>query len=330
MTMTMTKSSKTKSSKTKSTTKSKASAKPKRRMLIMDVETPPTAEQISKAEERARVVTFPCKSCGVELTPSNRSILQDGRVVHIGCTKEKRTSLREVALQSPKLQGLPKHRGAKVPTPPKQEEAGEYGDLSVKSDYQGRTCLQVKRDVQTVTYLPIDVSGLHLSYMATKAFDERFKPINYPVPKACEHFARYAADYGATDDVLRVLKRVVVITEEQEMAAKKKMDGKVTKVGTDGKTTVKKKSGGGTRASSAAGDFIKELVMKGGKSDDDIFKLAQEKFGLDDGKRAYVGWYRWKLKKEGKNPPAPVGVVKGMAARKKNLAEKKSAKPKKK
>lgn len=55
---------------------------------------------------------------------------------------------------------------------------------------------------------------------------------------------------------------------------------------------------------SAASRF-QDLIMEGKKSDDDIFKIVQKEFGLDDSKRSYVGWYRNKLKKDGKNPPAP-------------------------
>ncbi len=54
---------------------------------------------------------------------------------------------------------------------------------------------------------------------------------------------------------------------------------------------------------SAASRF-QELIMEGKKSDDDIFTAVKKEFDLDDSKRSYVSWYRNKLLKDGKNPPA--------------------------
>lgn len=304
----------------------------KRRMLIVDVPADPSTAHSAEALERSKVLTFPCKDCGAETNPSNRSILQDGRVVHIGCPKAKKSTPREVEARKPVLQGLPKHKGAKVPVRP-PEPKSEFGDVVVMSDYQGRTCIQVKRDVNTVTYLPIDVGGFHLTYMNTAKFDERFKPIEYPVKKACEHFARYAADHGATQDVIAFLKRFVTISEANEMAAKKKMEGKVTTVSADGKTKVK--AGGGTRqrAGSEAAEDFKALIMEGKLTDQEIWERVSKKHDLDEKKRYYVGWYRWKLKNEGKNPPEAKGGAKATEkkakASKETPAKKGKAKSKK-
>ena len=54
---------------------------------------------------------------------------------------------------------------------------------------------------------------------------------------------------------------------------------------------------------SASSRFV-ELIMAGELTDDEIFATVQEEFHLDDAKRSYVNWYRNKLKKDGKNPPA--------------------------
>lgn len=48
-----------------------------------------------------------------------------------------------------------------------------------------------------------------------------------------------------------------------------------------------------------ASQMFRDLILKGGKTDDDIFKAVKERFGLDDSKRNYVGWYRNELKKKG-------------------------------
>lgn len=54
----------------------------------------------------------------------------------------------------------------------------------------------------------------------------------------------------------------------------------------------------------AAGMF-RQLIREGKLSDDAIFKKVQAKFGLDDSKRSYVGWYRNQLKKAGEKVPDP-------------------------
>lgn len=53
---------------------------------------------------------------------------------------------------------------------------------------------------------------------------------------------------------------------------------------------------------SAASRFC-DLIMEGKLADDKIFATVQKEFGLDDSKKSYVGWYRNKLRKDGKNPP---------------------------
>lgn len=62
---------------------------------------------------------------------------------------------------------------------------------------------------------------------------------------------------------------------------------------------------------------FQELIMKGGKTDQAIFDIVKDEFGLDDKKRSYVGWYRNYLRKKGQNPPAPV-KAKGEAKAKTN------------
>lgn len=305
---------------TKKTAVKKASAKKKapRRMLIVDVPGDPISTASSLAAvEKAKLLTFPCVDCGEETNPSNRSILQDGRTMHIGCPKRKP---REVTKVEHALSGLPKHKGAKVPKPP-ATPVSEYGDIQVMSDYQGRTCIQVKRDIATVTFIPIDVSGFHLTYLDAKKFDERFRPIEkYPVKKACEHYLRYAVEYGATQDVLDHLGRVVTITEEQSTMAKKNLASKSEAAGSTTSSKGKSVKQPGEKRESAS-NLFKQLIMEGKLTDDAIFAKVKEKFGLDDKKRGYVAWYRNHLKKEGKNPPE---------AKRDPKAEKAAAKPEKK
>ena len=51
---------------------------------------------------------------------------------------------------------------------------------------------------------------------------------------------------------------------------------------------------------------MRALIMAGGKTDDQIFAEVKAEFGLDDGKRGYVKWYRNDLIKKGEKPPAPL------------------------
>jgi hypothetical protein len=53
--------------------------------------------------------------------------------------------------------------------------------------------------------------------------------------------------------------------------------------------------------------MICDLIMKGTMSDDQIFAEVQKEFDLDDSKRSYIAWNRNHLKKQGMNPPEPIG-----------------------
>ena len=308
--------------KTKAKAKAKQLVKPKSRMLIADDAPFEHAVDVQPTPDDPKLLVFPCKECGGETNPSTRAATEDGRIVHIGCPKAKRA-----AVMKPVLSGLPKHRGAKVPSAP-QPPPSEYGDIAVKSDYQGRTCIQVKRDVATVTFIPMDVSGFHCVYMPTDKFDERYKLIEkYPTKKACEHYRDYAVEYGATDDVLRHLGKVVVITEEQANMAKDKMSKKVTKVNADGTTTVKTKGGGGGGSKKpGSGVRIRELIMKGWDADR-ILETIHKEFPGSKAAKSDVAWNRGKLKKDGEKVPE-LPEKKAEKAAPKKAAEKKAA-PKK-
>jgi hypothetical protein len=249
------------------------------------------------AAERAKVVTLPCADCGEELTPMTRSILADGRPIHIGCPKAKKTKGPEPERA---ISGLPKHKGVKVPKPPPPPPSG----VAAYCDFQGRTCLQVARDIATVTFIPFDLAGLHLTYLPTLKFDERYKPLKhsnseviYPVDKAVKTYVEFAREYGATQDVLDALGRGVKLKQEDVDMAKTKLATKV------GNGAAKKSTGAGPKRETASGMF-QTLIMEGKLSDDQIFGKVKAKFGLDEKKRSYVAWYRNHLKKAGKKPPA--------------------------
>ncbi len=49
--------------------------------------------------------------------------------------------------------------------------------------------------------------------------------------------------------------------------------------------------------------MFQALIMAGELTDLDIFYAVQAKFGLDDNKRGYVGWYRNNMRKKGMRVP---------------------------
>lgn len=208
---------------------------------------------------------------------------------------------------------------------------------AVHADHQRRTAIEFDRDVDQVRYVSLDVeSGLSLSLASPKSFDDRFKPmVDYPVGKAAALYVEYARNLGATEQVMRMLGKLTNVTHEDiEMAAKKKAaraaapvkadkkpakaagkaakaapvkdEKKATKPAKAAKAPGEKKERGPT----AAKKFQELLMQEGSKkgvckhTDDEIFAAVQKEFGLDDGKRSYVKWYRNYLTKQGQNPPA--------------------------
>lgn len=283
--------------------------------------------------------TLPCMHCGEKLTASNRSVKVSGAVVHVGCKKAPKEEsgtvewMRNREQTRATLQGLPKHKGVKTPEPPKEAPRSKYGFIMAVSDYQGRTAIQLDRNVSTVTFVPFDTAGMHLTYMQTNKFDERYKPLEkYPVEKAAQKYADFCKDYGATQDVLDWLARVVNIKPEDADMAKKKLATKSSGGGTTssgGGAKASRATGGGERKETAASLFQQLIMAPGGRTDEQIFKEVQKKFGLDDKKRGYVAWYRNHLKKAGKNPPAPKEDKSAAKAAPKKGDAKKKAKGKK-
>lgn len=98
-------------------------------------------------------------------------------------------------------------------------------------------------------------------------------------------------------DVERLLHNLT--DEEIEMATKAKAK-KAKKVA----DKAAKKSGEPKAPRESAATMFCELIMAGNLTDDKIFEKVQAKFDLSDDKRKYVAWYRNKLTKDGKKPPA--------------------------
>jgi hypothetical protein len=181
------------------------------------------------------------------------------------------------------------------------ETTSEFGDIKACIDYQSRTCIQLERSGPTVFYMPLDLDGFKVRRMAATLFDVTYQPIpGYPIKQACEHYLSYAHHYGAEDEALDWLGKVISISpKEREMATKKRAEKIAVRSGVSG--GAEKKVPGEKKATAA--NMFKTLIMEGKLTDDQIFKKVQDKFSLPDKKRAYVAWYRNNLKKSGEKPP---------------------------
>jgi hypothetical protein len=227
------------------------------------------ADRGGAALERAEVKTLPCPRCDEELTPLNRSILADGRVIHIGC--------KEV---DKKLKAKKKNPGEMVPM----------------IDHAGRTVLKLEEQAVTTAYLNTgDLEGMAVRFEPTAWFRQVYKPIEgYPLKKAAEHFVKCAVQYGATQDVLDWLERVVPIKKEDAMAATKKVEAK--------KPAGKGVKGGGRKPGSGA--RIRELILKG-FDNDKILATVHKEFPDSKAKASDIAWNKGKLRKDGVKIPEP-------------------------
>lgn len=212
-------------------------------------------------------------------------------------------------------------------------------------DHQSRTCIQVDRTPTVVKFIPLDILvGLQVNTMPTKEFDQLYKPmVGYPADKACQLYASYSQNIGASKEALDYLGKVIPITaQEIHMATKRQATAisqaevkAATKEPTKAqrakavakvipepkvvakpatktpsvkpqvtKTPVTKVEKSGDKKPSAS-QMFQDLIMEGKLTDDQIFAKVQDAYGLDEKKRGYVKWYRNHLKKSGVNPPEP-------------------------
>jgi hypothetical protein len=98
------------------------------------------------------------------------------------------------------------------------------------------------------------------------------------------------------DDETEVEQLLHEPTEKEIEMAKAKAKAKQAKADKKAKKPGEKKE--------TAATMFQELIMTGNLTDDKIFEKVATKFGLDQKKRSYVAWYRNKLVKDGKKPPA--------------------------
>ncbi len=207
----------------------------------------------------------------------------------------------------------------KVPPEVKPPPAAKRISLDIPCvawDRQRRTCIVVADSHDHVKFIPLSYDqGLLVESLPAKEFGLLYEPqADYPAERAATLYVGYSHTIGASEEALEFLGRIVKLSPKDiEMASKKPAAKAAAKNAAKNaapakKTAVKKgpvapKKEAGERKPSAASLF-KELIMAGGKTDDQIFAAVQKKFVLADDKRSYVGWYRKDLEKKGMNPPA--------------------------
>lgn len=210
--------------------------------------------------------------------------------------------------------------------------SAKAGGARVCADFNRHTCIEVSRQAGLVKYIPLNIAGMELLEMNSSEFDRTYSQLNdYPVEKAAQLYAEYAAQLGGTKEAMQALATFVPLTpREIEMATTKKAATAAAKTETAAKAKAAKpaaktavtketkakaaapakatkapaaKKEAGEKKPSAANMF-KDLIMEGKLTDDQIFAKVQKEFGLDDNKRSYVKWYRNDLTKKGMKPPA--------------------------
>lgn len=210
--------------------------------------------------------------------------------------------------------------------------SAKAGGARVCADFNRHTCIEVSRQAGLVKYIPLNIAGMELLEMNSSEFDRTYSQLNdYPVEKAAQLYAEYAAQLGGTKEAMQALATFVPLTpKEIEMVTTKKAATAAAKTETAAKAKAAKpaaktavtketkakaaapakatkapvaKKEAGEKKPSAANMF-KELIMEGKLTDDQIFAKVQKEFDLDDNKRSYVKWYRNDLTKKGMKPPA--------------------------
>lgn len=229
---------------------------------------------------------------------------------------------------------------AEAPAPSVKAKT-KVSEPSVCWDHNRNTCIALGRDDLMVRYIPLDILGMEVRTMAPQAFDDTYMPApDYPVERAAKLYAGYATDLGGSEEALAELAKLTTLTElEIQMATAKKAAKPATKTASTeakpGKVTKRTTAVAKTAAEPAkkaaparqakaidpkaakapatgekkpsAAQMFKDLIMEGKLTDDQIFAKVQKEFGLDDGKRSYVKWYRNDLIKKGEKPPAAKG-----------------------
>lgn len=212
---------------------------------------------------------------------------------------------------------------------------------AVHHDHERRTCIELRRDADFVTFIPMSIEGMVVQRESLKNFDSRYSALpQYPVERAAKLYAEYAADLGGSPEAMKELAQLTNLSAKEIEMATAKNATKATEAktkATEAKTKAAAKPAAkaaaakpaakgkdvpvtkGVKAPAAkpaakeakatgekrsAAQAFKDLIMEGKLTDDKIFEKVSKEFGLDESKRGYVKWYRNWLVKNGQKPPA--------------------------
>lgn len=186
-------------------------------------------------------------------------------------------------------------------------------DFVACQDVQGRTCIQVQRDPSgIVRYIPLDLDGFRVDAMTAEQFGARYQPIpGYTPTLACEHYVKYAQDYGATNEAMLWLGKAVNIKPEVIEMATKKLSAK-QQTGGATKTGKPRKAGGGGSSKPGSGARIRELIMQK-MGTEEILKIIHKEFPGSKAKGSDVNWNKNWLRKNGQTVPEAKGAAKSEA-----------------
>ena len=208
-------------------------------------------------------------------------------------------------------------------------------------DSEHRTCLEFKREDGAVFYIPMAAGTFTVEQLREAEFDKTYTPIpEYPVEKAAKLYAGYAADTGATREVMDYLASLITLTPEEikmatdkafitadkpsaatekpakKVAAKKAAPvkkavpakkEKTVKPAKAEKPVKTEKAPKADKGESQAAMFRRLIVENEARtkkwSDDEIFDKVAAVHEVGEDKRGkYVGFYRYDCKRKGLIP----------------------------
>ena len=216
-----------------------------------------------------------------------------------------------------------------------KEQVRAQAKAELVMDVQGRTAIALEaaaKSADEVRYIPMDSGGLFIYYMPLAKFRTTYQYsqkdpaspaslVGTDVGHAARSYVVHMTYAGGSDEALAELGKLITITSLERETIMKKNEAKkaaqprVAGAGvanTAGAVKPKKEPKAPKAAKEPkekklrpAGTF-RELIMKGGLTDDQIFAAVQKKHPeVTKEKRSYVSWYRNDLHKKGENLPAP-------------------------
>ena len=216
----------------------------------------------------------------------------------------------------------------------------------IHRDFNAHTCIELDQKNGIVIYMTFNAEdGITVRRSALETFERLYKWLPHQSLKSAVKtffdFGKYvrisneARQYLAqlnnqfnkeftmphSQDELHKMSAAAKAANESKGKAKAEPKGKAkaepkgkAKAESKGKAKAESKGKAKTPVTSKDGKekkqgitpFMKELIMAGKLTDDEIFTQAQLKFGCDEKKRWYISWCRHDLRKKGINPPDAV------------------------